>query len=73
MNRSRSETLRVNERLKHLSSATTTFCAALSVGIVIRMQSQGVGAVDLLWIGAAATLIWIASLVLTLLQADDEI
>jgi hypothetical protein len=46
---------------------------ALTVAITVRMQAQGFDLPGLLWIGGALFLIWIASLLLTLLQAEEEI
>jgi hypothetical protein len=73
MDISKSQTLRFNERIKHAANTVTAFCVALTVAITVRMQAQGFDLPGLLWIGGALFLIWIASLLLTLLQAEEEI
>jgi hypothetical protein len=71
--RSKSETLQTNERIKHAANALTAFCVALSVAITVRLQTQGIDIISLFWIVTALALIWVASLLLTLLRAEDEL
>jgi uncharacterized membrane protein len=74
MGRSKSETLRRNERIKHGVTALTAFSVALIVGSVLRLLNEGqVEAFQLFWASVGLCLIWIASLLLTLLEAEDEI
>lgn len=74
MSLSKSETLRRNERVKHAATALTAFAVALIVGSILRMLSDHILDFFLLfWCLCAVCLIWIASLTLTLLQAEDEL
>lgn len=71
---SRSQTLRNNERLKHFAGFLTALANALVIGGFGKMTAVGefsIGASLAVFIGFVV--VWISSVLLTMLQAEGEI
>lgn len=71
---SRSETLRDNERIKHIAGAMTAWGNALVIGgfgRVILDQNLEVGSISGILLGSV--MLWMASTILTMLVAEGEI
>ena len=70
---SRSQTLRDNERIKHLAGTLATWANALVIAGFGTMGIDGkVEVYPILWILGGFWLIWMSSLGLTMLQAEGE-
>ncbi len=71
---SRSQTLRENERIKHFAGALTAWANSLVVGGFGAMavaENFEIGPIAGILLGFM--MLWISSIVLTMLQADGEI
>ena len=70
--RTRSEVLQANERIKHGASAVTAWGNALFVASFGKWALAGLDVYVLLWLLGALGLIWSASHALTMLEADHD-
>lgn len=71
---SRSQTLRDNERLKHLASAITAWANALVIGGFTKMSlEQVLSLAGFLMVIGGCVMVWLSSLGLTMLTAEGEI
>ena len=71
---SRSATLRENERIKHIVAAITAWANALIIGGFAKMGvDTTIELFPALWIVFGTWLIWMASLMLTLMKAEGEL
>ena len=71
---SRSQQLRANERIKHITIVLTALGNASIIGVIAKLQLKGeFHLADAFWMFGSLWLIWLASMTLTLLRSEEEI
>jgi hypothetical protein len=69
---SRSDTLRTNERTKHIVGVMTSLGSALVIAAFTRMGLRvSLDLYSLAWLIVAAMIIWASSIALNILEAED--